>query len=185
MLSVLHADGDENVREWLATHLRTHEFRIRSVSGGVACLESLRRARPDCVILDHELPWGGYGGVLALMREDPQLRSIPVFLTSADTSVFHDVAAPISGTLVKPLCIPELIQALRACVLPDDRMLRKMIDHVHRRVHGRVRHLNLTIADGELVMTGRTTTYHVKQLAQIAVMESVALPIRTNAIEVD
>lgn len=185
MLSVLHADGDDNGRTFIASHLGARGFRIHSVCGGVACLEALRRIRPDCVILDRELPWGGSDGVLGVIREDPQLQSIPVLLTSASAAAFHDVAAPIIGTLVKPFRIAALIRVLRAFAMPDGGMLGEVTDHVNRRVHGRVRQLKLAIASDGVILTGRTDSFHVKQLAQQAVMESVALPIRTNAIEVD
>jgi len=38
--------------------------------------------------------------------------------------------------------------------------------------------------NGELILRGRTRTYYAKQLAQQAVMEATALPIRANEIEV-
>jgi hypothetical protein len=52
------------------------------------------------------------------------------------------------------------------------------------RLGNRVRNLRVQRQPGGLVLQGRTTTYHVKQLAQHAVMELVTTPILANDIEV-
>jgi len=56
--------------------------------------------------------------------------------------------------------------------------------HVQSRLIGRVRDLQLEARDQGLVLRGRALTYHVKQLAQHAVMEASGLPILANEIEV-
>jgi hypothetical protein len=55
---------------------------------------------------------------------------------------------------------------------------------VSSRLSGRVRHLRLLNQANGLIIMGQTTTYYAKQLAQHAVMESSALPILANEIEV-
>lgn len=55
---------------------------------------------------------------------------------------------------------------------------------LQRRVGGRVRDLRIVFAAGGIVLQGRATTYHAKQLAQHAVMELARLPILANDIEV-
>ncbi len=56
---------------------------------------------------------------------------------------------------------------------------------VQAQLNGRVRELRLEIAsEGGLVLKGWTRTYHVKQLAQEAVMGATSLPIQANDIEV-
>ena len=55
---------------------------------------------------------------------------------------------------------------------------------VQRRIGSRVRDLRLEIRPGGVVLRGRTTTYHAKQLAQHAAMELGGLPVLANEIEV-
>ncbi len=55
---------------------------------------------------------------------------------------------------------------------------------VQCRVGGRVRDLRVQVRHGGVVLQGRTTTYHAKQLAQHAAMELGGLPVLANEIEV-
>ncbi len=52
------------------------------------------------------------------------------------------------------------------------------------RLQGRVRELGLRLREDGLVLEGRAQTYHVKQLAQHALMQAVTVPIRSNDIQV-
>ncbi|HLN27422.1 MAG TPA: hypothetical protein VK395_06735 [Gemmataceae bacterium] len=56
--------------------------------------------------------------------------------------------------------------------------------HIQCRLGGRIRDFQMVVVNGELILRGRTRTYYAKQLAQQAVMEATALPIRANEIEV-
>lgn len=52
------------------------------------------------------------------------------------------------------------------------------------RLGNRVRDLRISMAGEGIILRGRTDTYHVKQLAQHAVMELCELPLVSNDIEV-
>lgn len=56
--------------------------------------------------------------------------------------------------------------------------------HVQSRLGGRVRYFRIEQRDGGLILKGLAHTFHAKQLAQHAVMESTDLPILANEIEV-
>ncbi len=55
---------------------------------------------------------------------------------------------------------------------------------MQRRLGNRVRDLHIEVLPDGIVLQGRTTTYHAKQLAQHAAMELTDLPILGNDIEV-
>ena len=55
---------------------------------------------------------------------------------------------------------------------------------LQRRLGSRIRDLRLVVRPGGVVLQGRATTYHAKQLAQHAAMEIVRVPILANEIEV-
>jgi hypothetical protein len=55
---------------------------------------------------------------------------------------------------------------------------------VQRRLGGRVRDLRIVPRQNGIILQGRTTTYHAKQLAQHAAMEFGGVPILANDIEV-
>jgi len=52
------------------------------------------------------------------------------------------------------------------------------------RLGNRIRNLRVRVLAEGLVLQGRTTTYHAKQLAQHAAMELAPTPILANDIEV-
>jgi CheY-like chemotaxis protein len=117
MFSILHADGDSELRDIHADFLASQGFEIHSAAGGVDCVEKLREFNPHLLILDCEIPWGGGAGVLDVMREDPRLRTIPVVLTSAvsSTEALNDIVSPpVVRALAKPYRLAALLKALVA-----------------------------------------------------------------------
>ena len=75
-------------------------------------------------------------------------------------------------------------QTPASLILPGVPEVEQLETHVQSRLHGRVRHFRLVAEGRGLILTGHARTYHAKQLAQHAVMEATALPIRANEIEV-
>jgi hypothetical protein len=55
---------------------------------------------------------------------------------------------------------------------------------VQRRLGTRVRDFRMLVRPNGVILLGRASTYHAKQLAQHATMELVPLPILANHIEV-
>ena len=55
---------------------------------------------------------------------------------------------------------------------------------VQRRLGSRVRDLRVLVRPSGVVLQGRASTYHAKQLAQHAAMEILGQPIVANEIEV-
>jgi hypothetical protein len=62
--------------------------------------------------------------------------------------------------------------------------LARVVEPIQRRLAGRVQDLQVFLREQTLVLRGHADTYHAKQLAQHAIMESVSLPIGANEIEV-
>jgi hypothetical protein len=62
---------------------------------------------------------------------------------------------------------------------------QELLEHVHRRTSRRVLSLTVEVRPEEVVLRGRTATYHVKQLAQQGVRELWPDVRLQNAIVVD
>jgi hypothetical protein len=62
--------------------------------------------------------------------------------------------------------------------------LAELVEQVAARLNGRILGFHVAQQDGGLVLSGRTKTYHAKQLAQQYVMEMTTTPIVSNLIEV-
>jgi hypothetical protein len=67
--------------------------------------------------------------------------------------------------------------------LSQDEIVR-LEGQVHCRLSGRLRGFRLQVEGSGLILAGRAPSYHVKQLAQHAVMEATSLAILANEIEV-
>src|SRR5262245_28576545 len=80
--------------------------------------------------------------------------------------------APMNADLLAPLALPTQIE--------DDGLEILM----QRRLGNRVRGLRIVRLPAGLIIQGRATTYHAKQLATHAAMELAEEPILSNDIEV-
>lgn len=103
--SLLLADGDLIETYALSRFLTQHGFQVETAMGGLDCLKKLRRSPFEVLVLNLELPWGGGEGVLALLREEPDLGRIPVLLTSATASP-KELARHLNGPVVRAILKP-------------------------------------------------------------------------------
>jgi len=86
------ADSDECLAEDYADFFWKRGFHIDVAGDGPQCLELLHQCPPHALILEHCLPWGGAEGVVAVMRDEYHLATIPVLLLG-------DEAGPKSASL--------------------------------------------------------------------------------------
>jgi CheY-like chemotaxis protein len=93
---------------------------IDQAEDGVAALDYLRdpaNPRPDLIVLDLNMPRMNGRELLAVLKNDPQLLTIPVVvLTTSDApddvrSAYHRHA---NAYVVKPLSLDEFVQAVRS-----------------------------------------------------------------------
>ena len=86
---VLIAEDDDSLRRLLARRLADAGFRVDAVTDGEAALDALHAARPDVLLTDLEMPAMDGGALCRSVREDDQLREMPivVFSGSEDPAV--------------------------------------------------------------------------------------------------
>jgi CheY-like chemotaxis protein len=80
---VLVVDDDPDSRRVAAQFLEEANVRVRESSDGESALLEMRRRTPDVVVLDLMMPVLDGFGVLATMRADPVLSSVPVVVLTA------------------------------------------------------------------------------------------------------
>lgn len=113
--TLLLAEADDELRAVHSQFLSRHRFSVETAAEGLECLAKLRQLRPDLLIVDQDLPWGGGDGVLGVMREDPGLASIPVvlLLAAAGPRVLEGmVPPPVVRVLTKPFSLAALLESL-------------------------------------------------------------------------
>lgn len=116
---VLVADADAELPELYRRFFAHYDWQVELANGGLDCLVRLRRAPPDILILNCQLPWGGPDGVLAVMRDDRDLCRVPVILTftsaTADGAA-ESLSAPVVRVLAKPFALQTLLEVSRAAL---------------------------------------------------------------------
>jgi DNA-binding NarL/FixJ family response regulator len=118
--SVLIADNDRAFPVRVLDSVKTiaaGEFEIDSAHSGVECWLKLRKQRPSLVVLNVDLLWGGVAGVLACLREEFGVRTIPpVLLFSSGPEQHCDtmLQPPVIQFLPGPLSMSVLTSAITA-----------------------------------------------------------------------
>lgn len=124
-VSVLLVEDDPGdvllVREALADHSSNGELSV--VSDGVEAMRYVRAegeyadaARPDLVLLDLNLPRKSGGEVLAEMKGDPQLATIPVVVlttSNADEDVMRSYRLHANAFITKPVDFERFREVVR------------------------------------------------------------------------
>jgi CheY-like chemotaxis protein/two-component sensor histidine kinase len=80
---ILVVDDDADVRSLLEQELVAAGYRVRTAAGGAQALELLRGERPSAVLLDLMMPPPDGFEVLYRLRQDPDLRDLPVIIITA------------------------------------------------------------------------------------------------------
>lgn len=104
--TILVVDDNDSSRELLAVQLQRQDHTVIEAADGKRCLEVMRSAAPDLVLLDLVMPdMNGYE-VLQAIRNDDELRRIPVVVISGvqdEEGAIHCIDAGASDYLIKPV----------------------------------------------------------------------------------
>ena len=113
--SVLLADDDVRLRQFLELELREEGYAVRSCGDGIGALTQIRQEPPDLLVLDWMLP--DLSGVEVCQRLRSTGVQMPVLMLTGRDAVKDRVEALDAGAddyLVKPFSIEELLARLRA-----------------------------------------------------------------------
>jgi two-component system response regulator MprA len=113
--SVLLADDDPRLRQFLELELSEEGYAVRSCGDGIGALTQIRQAPPDLLVLDWMLP--DLSGVEVCGRLRATGVDLPVLMLTGRDAVKDRVEALDAGAddyLVKPFSIEELLARLRA-----------------------------------------------------------------------
>jgi len=150
--NILVVDDEPQIRRVLRSTLTTRGYVIIEAKTGEEALESMRKERPDLVLLDMNMP--GMGGIEAC-REIRRASDAPIIMLTVRNAERDKVAALDAGAddyVVKPFGIEELLARIRAALrryapvdgLPPFQSKDLTIDFETRRVTVRDRDVHLT-----------------------------------------
>ncbi|SDF73520.1 PAS domain S-box-containing protein [Lentzea fradiae] len=117
--TVLVADDNADMREYLTRLLVRAGYQVRAVNDGLAALESARAHPPDLVISDVMMPRMDGLSLVTSLRADPRTMAVPVLLLSAragQEASGEGLRAGADDYLVKPFAAADLLARVRANV---------------------------------------------------------------------
>jgi len=134
---VLIIDDDTGARELFRIHLNRLGYEILEADNGVAGLAIAYREKPDVIILDVIMPDLDGWGVLAQLKNDPVLSSIPVVMASIVENRPLAYALGAAEFVNKPIERMSLEDTVKKCltsdhiltvlIVEDDELTRSML----------------------------------------------------------
>lgn len=112
---VLLVEDHADTRLMYAEYLRP-DYETSEAGDGFAALESIQDVRPDVIVTDLALPRMDGFELIARLRADERLRSIPIIALSgySGAEVAARVKAAAPSALIQKPCLPEtLVEELR------------------------------------------------------------------------
>jgi DNA-binding response OmpR family regulator len=115
MAHILIIEDESAIRDSLARLLQLEGHRVDEASDGIAGLEAARALHPGLIICDILMPGIGGYGVLAGVRDTPELAATPLLFLTASANRDERAQALKRGAddyLVKPFRIADVLDAI-------------------------------------------------------------------------
>ena len=115
--TVLIADDEPNIVISLEFLMKREGHRVLVARDGVQALDTIRRERPDLVLLDVMMPGRSGFEVCQAVRADESLAGTKILLLTAkgrDTDLAQGLGVGADGYMTKPFSTRELAERVRA-----------------------------------------------------------------------
>jgi PAS domain S-box-containing protein len=109
---ILVVDDDEAGRDLVRRHLEKEGYHVALARDGETGLRMAAELRPDAITLDVIMPGLDGWGVLAGLKGDPELASIPVVMITILDEMPMGLALGATGYLTKPVVREQLVAVL-------------------------------------------------------------------------
>lgn len=122
--TIIVVEDEPDTAEMFAEMMRLNGYQVIKSYGGGPAVSLIAREKPDAVVLDIMMPDLSGLEVLRILRNDPQLASIPVIVVSARslTSDIKDgMEAGASVYLAKPVAFMDLVAAVDNAIRISER----------------------------------------------------------------
>lgn len=110
--SIVLADDNPDMRDYVERILREQGWDVRSFTDGRAALEAVIETRPDLVVSDVMMPELDGLALVRTIANDPRVSNVPIVLLSAragEEAAVEGLAAGAADYLVKPFSSRELV----------------------------------------------------------------------------
>jgi two-component system cell cycle response regulator DivK len=114
--TVLIVEDNELNMKLFRDLLEAHGYQTSGTSNGIEALDLVRKLRPDLVLMDIQLPQVSGLEVTKWIKDDPELRSIPVVAVTAFAMKGDEERIREGGCeayLSKPISVGKFIETVR------------------------------------------------------------------------
>ena len=108
--TILVVDDDDSIRSLLHQELSDAGYVIEEARDGKMALESIRKNRPDLIILDVMMPEINGFDVAAILKNDPQTMDIPIIILSIVQDKARGFRIGVDRYLTKPIDTVQLFE---------------------------------------------------------------------------
>ena len=112
--TILIVDDDDSIRSLLQQELGDAGYLIKEASNGKQALESVRKNKPDLIILDIMMPEMNGFDVAAILKNDPQTMDIPIIVLSVVQDKVRGFRIGVDRYLTKPIDTGQLFSEVGA-----------------------------------------------------------------------
>lgn len=117
---VLIVEDESANREVFAETLQYFGAKVTTATNGLEAMARIRQEMPTIILTDLAMPKMDGWELLRVLRQDPQLRHIPILVITAAYALPGDrervLEAGFDGYLVKPVEIATLVDVLRQII---------------------------------------------------------------------
>jgi DNA-binding response OmpR family regulator len=113
---VVIVDDDRDMREMLTLALELEGFEVGQAANGLRLISTLDVDRPDVILLDVMMSWIDGFELCRSVKQNEELKNIPILFVSARTSqedVRRGLEAGASGYFTKPVDLGRLVTRIR------------------------------------------------------------------------
>jgi signal transduction histidine kinase/CheY-like chemotaxis protein/uncharacterized protein YigA (DUF484 family) len=108
--TILVVDDDDSIRSLLQQELSDAGYLVEEAKDGKLALESIRKNRPDLIILDVMMPEINGFDVAAILKNDPQTMDIPIIILSIVQDKARGFRIGVDRYLTKPIDTVQLFE---------------------------------------------------------------------------
>lgn len=116
---ILSVDDSRTIRLIVGRALKAYDCQLCEACNGEEGLAAAAREKPDLIILDVTMPIMDGVTMLTKLKEDPELKAIPVIMLTAESgreNVLHIAKIGVRDYLVKPFKEDQLIEKVSRIV---------------------------------------------------------------------
>jgi two-component system, OmpR family, alkaline phosphatase synthesis response regulator PhoP len=125
---ILVVDDERDLADLVAINLEVAGYRVSLARDGIEALESIRRERPDLVLLDVMMPRADGWQVLGALQQDETTRDLPVVMLTALAGERDVIRGHLEGAVsyvTKPFDIKALVRCVEEALEPIDEEQRR------------------------------------------------------------